>query len=308
MKGISIVICCYNSENKIASSLQFLSKQKKLADAPFELVLVDNNCTDKTIELALNTWNTLGNVYPLRVVVEKKAGLNFARKAGIESALHPYVVLCDDDNWLCEDYLFKIYNIFETMPRVAIAGGVGQAVSDIALPLWFKLVNGFGYAVGTENRQTGITSSVYGAGMSLRKEVYISLFGKNDFALTDRKADSLSSGGDTEICLLMREAGYQIYFDETLLFQHFINKERLNWSYYLRLRKSFGKANAMLQQQYDLKNRGAITNYISVAKFAGRNIKYLLFPFWYKNEQCANVVQEWSRQLNLFILNKKRFF
>lgn len=297
MKGVSVVICCYNSEKKIAATLEYLSKQKEAAGISFELLLVDNNCSDQTVALANSEWSSLGNQFPLRVIAEQNAGLNFARKTGIENALYEYIVLCDDDNWLCNDYLLKVYHLFETMPSVAIAGGVGEAVSDIEIPAWFKAVNGFGYAVGKEGRQTGITGSVYGAGMALRKNSYLSI-PHNDFALTDRKADSLSSGGDTEICLRITQAGYQVYLDESLSFRHFINRERLTWNYYLRLRRSFGKANARLEKKYALKDPPAGRKKWQVIKFGLRNIKYLLFPNWQKSEKTAATAQEWSRQLN----------
>lgn len=300
MKGISIIICAYNSGEKIRPTLHHLAKQKGIAEIPFELIIVDNNCTDNTIKIAEQTWLKEENTYPLQIVKEPEAGLNFARVAGIKAASNEYIILCDDDNWLCEDYASKVFSHFESMPDVAIIGGVGEAVSEVELPEWFHKVEGFGYAVGNEGRKTGYVDSVYGAGMAVRKSIFESVINKEAFTLTDRRENSLASGGDTEICLLIKQAGYKIYLDETMRFKHFLNKERLTWAYYLKLRKSFGKATAVLQNKSNsVKPTGTFKNKLSNLKFGFKNMNYLIAPLFFKNKTCANFIQEWARR-NVF--------
>ena len=297
MKGISIIICAYNSGEKLQPTLDHLAKQKGIAKISFELIIVDNNCTDNTIEIAKEAWHQAGNPFILKIIKEPEAGLNFARVAGIKAATNEYIILCDDDNWLDEDYVLKVYNHFENMPEVAIVGGVGEAVSNIALPSWFNAVEGFGYAVGREGRSTGYVSSVYGAGMGLRKSVFETLIKRDSFSLTDRKEKSLSSGGDSEICLLIKEAGYKIYLDETMLFKHFLNRERLTWNYYLKLRRSFGEATAVLQKKANgIKPTGTFKSKLSTIKLAFKNMGYLIAPLFFKNKACANFIQEWARR------------
>jgi len=45
----------------------------------------------------------------------------------------------------------------------------------------------------------------------------------------------LSSGGDSELCLVILFLGYELYYDERLRFTHFIPKERLSWSYCVKM-------------------------------------------------------------------------
>jgi len=311
MKGISVIICCYNSGNKLIPTLTHLAKQKISDDINVEIILVDNNCTDNTIEIALHTWVNLKTPFPLTVAVETMPGLNYARMKGASGASYEYIIMCDDDNWLCEDYLSGIYKLFEAMPGVALIGGVGEAVSDVQLPKWFYDVKGFGYAVGNEGRKTGFVDSVYGAGMAFRKPVFLSLTENNySFILSDRKGKSLSSGGDAEISILIENAGYKIYLDTALTFKHFLNKERLQWNYYLNLRRSFGKANALLQlHKEDIANnsqerKNKIRHFFSLVKFGAIHAKYLLFPGSTKNEACAGFAQEMSRRINILKENK----
>ncbi len=312
MKGITVIICCYNSGNKLLATLKHLAMQQLVDNIFFELIVVDNNCTDQTIDTAKATWTDLSCPFPLSVVQQPVVGLNYARQKGIENARYEYLVLCDDDNWLCEDYLFKVYHLFEAKPEIAVIGGVGEATTNTPIPAWFYTLQGFGYAVGNEGRQTGYVESVYGAGMGLRKQVISTLLNKEfSFLLSDRTGTNLSSGGDTEICILIKKAGYKIYLDSTLTFMHFLSDRRLRWAYYLKLRKSFGRSDAYLQLFYMkqsfaslLYKKTKLKQFLSLSKYAVLHFKYLLFPSLFKNAACANFIQQIS--MRLVLLTEKK--
>ena len=110
--GISIVICCYNSESRIGKTLQVLSGLKTTGGYPWEVVLVDNNSTDNTGGVARKVWQQVSEPVPLIVLKENNPGLSFARKRGAREAHYAYLVYCDDDNWLAENYLDRVLDIF----------------------------------------------------------------------------------------------------------------------------------------------------------------------------------------------------
>jgi len=308
-KGVSVIICCHNSAKRIIATLNSLAAQVQDSGMSYEIILVDNNCSDDTIQTANQYWHQLGTPYPFTFVHQPIPGLTYARQKGIASANFDYVILCDDDNWLCSDYLQKTINIFEALPDVALIGGVGEAVFECNPPEWFHQIGGFGYAVGSEGRSAGYVDSLYGAGMGIRKSVYEKLLTKGmSFILSDRKGNALSSGGDVEMCIIFNKAGYKIYFDTALCFKHFIAANRLRWNYYLQLRKAFGVANAYLQayQHSDalLANNnfaGYIKRYVSYSIFLGRRIHFFLFPLLFKSASCAGFVQILSMRKTLLL-------
>ncbi len=313
MKGISVIICCYNSGNKLIATLNHLAKQQIVPGIAYEVVIVDNNCTDNTNDTAKETWQSLGDPFPFVIVQQPVAGLSNAREKGIQTALYDYIILCDDDNWLCEDYLAKVYQLFDNTPAVALIGGVGEAVFETPAPKWFNELNGFGYAVGAESRKTGYVDSVYGAGMALRKTVFTSIINNEfSFILSDRSGAKLSSGGDTEICLLFKYKGYKIYFDSSLKFKHYISSNRLEWKYYLKLRRSFGNAMSYLQLYGEVNLTGKypqesnkLKQILSCIKFAIWHFKYILFSSFFKNARCADFTQQLSMRLTSIINNSK---
>ncbi|SRR6266487_791664 len=80
---ISVVIPCYNEENGVR---EVIGRMPKSVD---EIVVVDNNCTDRTAEVA----TSLG----ARVVAEATPGYGAAYKAGLRASSGDIVVTLDGD-------------------------------------------------------------------------------------------------------------------------------------------------------------------------------------------------------------------
>ena len=80
---ISVVIPCYNEEEGVQHVI------KGLPDCVDEVVVVDNNCTDRTAEVA----TALG----ARVVFEGRKGYGAAYKAGLPAAEGDVIVTLDGD-------------------------------------------------------------------------------------------------------------------------------------------------------------------------------------------------------------------
>lgn len=245
-KGVSVIICCFNSANRLPETLQHLALQQVSVDIPWEVIVVNNNSTDNTTEIAIQEWNKYPLHTPIRVVDQPIIGLSHARKKGIETAKYDLCLFCDDDNWLCENYVKITYEIFSNNPLIGALGGRGTPVCEISPPTWFKNFEG-GYAVGKQSMMSGsLTNSrgyVYGAGAAFRKTALTKLFQKGFRSLlTGRKGKSSSSGEDKELCYGLILIGYEIWYDERLKFNHFIPKERLTPQYIKSINSGFARA------------------------------------------------------------------
>lgn len=234
--GISVIICCYNSEQRIVPTLEHLAAQDINDQAvPWEIILVNNCSTDNTSSVATDTWARLQkpNV-PLHTINENRAGLSWARQKGLHAAKYDTVCFCDDDNWLQNDYLSIAFQIMRSNTEIGILGGQGIPRSTIAMPEWFQEYQGL-YACGKLAEQSGdITANkwCWGAGMVLRTGILKDLYQAGFKHLNeDRKGNSLSSGGDTEICYWHVLAGKKLWYDERLVFTHFLPEERLSLNF-----------------------------------------------------------------------------
>ncbi|MEK7143063.1 MAG: glycosyltransferase [Patescibacteria group bacterium] len=109
---ISVVIPGWNEEKTIARTLSSLSHQK--TSFPFEVIFVDNNCTDNTVKIAESFRGAIEN---LEIICEKKQGIGAARNAGFKAAQSEIIASTDSDTILPEDWLAKIYNTFQENPQ-----------------------------------------------------------------------------------------------------------------------------------------------------------------------------------------------
>jgi glycosyltransferase involved in cell wall biosynthesis len=107
------VIPAYNEAEFIGSCLDSLQDQD--FDGPYEVIVVDNNCTDGTAELARSRGVT--------VVQEPRAGVCPARQSGTTAASGEIVISTDADTVFSRDWLSRIDQAFRDDPRrVAVAG------------------------------------------------------------------------------------------------------------------------------------------------------------------------------------------
>jgi len=99
---LSIIIPVYNEEKKISNCLNSLMKQD---EKPDEIIVVDNNCIDKTISI-VKKYATV------KIIQEKKQGMTPARNAGFNKAKYEIITKCDADTILPTDWIKNIKNDF----------------------------------------------------------------------------------------------------------------------------------------------------------------------------------------------------
>lgn len=239
MNGVSVIVCCYNSALRISETLKCLSKQIVEDITPWEIILVDNASSDNTQEVVKNLWITLNVKVNLKIIYESKPGLSYARERGINEARFNIIIFCDDDNLLCASYVQTSYRIMTENSNIGIAGGWCEAVLENPLDKWMIPFLP-ALAIGRPAPETAYLAKkgkfVNGAGMIIRHHYYQQIKAKGfNSLLEDRKQNTLSSGGDTELCWAMMYAGHEIYFDESLFFKHVIPASRLKKEYLLKL-------------------------------------------------------------------------
>jgi glycosyltransferase involved in cell wall biosynthesis len=265
-KGISVVICSYNSENRIKRVLDCLLAQENCDGIAWEVLMVDNASTDNVVEVAGKHWNH--PKVPLHIFHEPRQGQSYATQTGFEKATYGIVVMVDDDNYVSSEYISRAYKIMEEHPDVGIAGGKGTGLFDEEPPEWFKSVEQ-GFAIGPQTEKEGYLDTskrgyLYGAGSIIRKPVYDYLQ-QSDFQLMlkGRIGKSLVAGEDQERCKAFLLLGYKLWYDPKLEFIHHMPAKRINWNYTRKLFHSFGRA-SIYHNLYNeiLKKKKGVKGYV----------------------------------------------
>lgn len=119
---ISVVIPAYNEEQFLPAALEAISNQAGLKRDEYEVIVVDNNCTDRTAEIA----KTMGAT----VVKESRAGVGYARAAGFAAAQAPFIATTDADSAVPKGWLKAILQAFKDEKVVAVGGPVTYDIDD----------------------------------------------------------------------------------------------------------------------------------------------------------------------------------
>jgi len=240
--GVSAVVCCYNSAEVITPTIASLSNQEVPPGFGYEVILVDNNCGDETVELAEKAWQNPS--CPLKIVKEEKTGLLYARETGVSYARYDILLFVDDDNTLNNDWVKKLVRIYGSMPRVGTVGGFNHPLFQGEKPSWFdrfQVTYACGPVVG------GRIKLPFGAGLSFRTAVIKEIFSSGlPLYLIGRTKNALLRGDDTEMYFRCRLMGWDFHYAPSLELQHFLLARRLNWNYVCRARKGGGLASAVL--------------------------------------------------------------
>jgi len=247
--SVSIVICCFNSAQRLPDTLARLLAQVRDEAISWEVIVVDNASTDDTAVVAQRVWPT-GFRAPLRIVKEPNPGLAHARCTGLTVARGEIVSFVDDDNRVCADWVRCVHEIFARRSDAGACGGLALANFAAREPSWFKSAQPY-YACGPQAPCEGYVDDrrgyLYGAGLSVRKQALARLYdlGFQNLA-SDRTGASLSSGGDVEICLALRLGGWRLYYDPRLILHHLIPAERTTERYRRRLIFAIGRSELCL--------------------------------------------------------------
>ena len=247
--GLSIILCCHNSADRLPQTLAHLSAQRVPEDVRWEVIVIDNASTDQTAMVAQSVWPS-NHAANLRVVHEPKLGLSFARTRGVEESAYDFVGFVDDDNWLSPDWVQTALKVLSRNPQIGACGGFIEAIYEATPPSWFELHKG-GYAPGAQGQEEGgdVTwrGFLMGAGLLMRKNIWEQIWSLGfRQLLVDRQGSGLTAGGDHEICLAIRLAGWRLWYEPQLHLGHFLPAKRLDWALLRKQARGAGMCEAGL--------------------------------------------------------------
>ncbi len=279
IKGVSVIIATFNGKDKLIKTLKHLCFQQYTC--PYEIVLVDNASTDETKESIDTWWKSNGNdSVDYSSLNQPISGKSYALELGYTHAKYEYLLICDDDNWLCDTYVQTAFDIMNSNSKIGALGGRSEAVFEADKPVWFDNYAQY-FAVAKQGTESGdITNKkgcLFGAGMVIRKSHWLQLK-KIGFIplLTCYRGNSISYGEDTEYSYVLRLLGYKMWYDDRLLFKHFMTAERMTLSYITKVRKSISTSNFIVSVYTDELSEKVISQKIFFNKFL-RKVKNQFF-------------------------------
>lgn len=194
---ISVVIPAYNEEKYIASCLKHITSQSELAD---EIIVVNNNSTDKTVEIASS--------FPAVTVINQTVqGITPTRNKGFDEASGDIIARTDADTKVPKNWIKKIKKRFTDDPNLLALSGPArfEKLPKAVQPNnWLTVI-----AFNATFRSTMHHDVLFGPNMALRKSTWEKV--KDEVCLNDKIVHE-----DMDLAVHIGRHG-KILFDESLV-------------------------------------------------------------------------------------------
>lgn len=232
---VSVVICTYNRADLLGVCMESLVRQDA---GGFEIIVVDNNSTDETSEIAAGFAD---RDVPIRYVFEPEQGLSPARNCGWREARGRYVAYVDDECRMPRDW---IRNMTATILAHApeMLGGPYDACFDGPSPAWYRRPYFSTVWKGVTLRAMGPNEFLAGGNMAIRRDLFDHI-GAFDPKL-GMKGGAVAYGEETafqkRLMKMMPEA--QRLYDPALSVDHLVRNAKLGIKELLQQRIAAGRS------------------------------------------------------------------
>jgi glycosyltransferase involved in cell wall biosynthesis len=163
---ISVVIPAYNEEKLIAQCVAAV-KNQTFPQENYEIIVVNNNSTDKTEEIAKAAGARV-------VFYDEKQGFSVAKQYGISQAEADIIVTTDADSIPDKSWLETIYQIMQNKKYACIGGSIAPIKSNFVIQFLFSFYD----FLALINQIFGI-SLIWSPNMAFRKEAFNAIGGYN---------------------------------------------------------------------------------------------------------------------------------
>ena len=235
----TIALCTHDHVHRLKRTLDDLRALRQPAKS-WELLFVDNGCTDGTAELlATQDWP---EGWRVRVVQEPKLGLSNARNRAIREAAAEYLIFIDDDETPDADWLCAYERLIESHQPDAFGSRI-EVLFEGERPRWLKdELLGFLGQLRRSDKIMPLTekgTSFYGGNFGFRKAVCERIGGFD--AMLGRKGADNTGGEEVDFYRRLLAADLRVWWTPDAVIHHRIETEKLNRLYFLDLHYRQGR-------------------------------------------------------------------
>jgi glycosyltransferase involved in cell wall biosynthesis len=242
---LTVVICTYNRADLLEATLSALAEQKVDGKLAWDVVVVDNNSSDRTRAVAQQAAPRL----PVTYVFEGRQGLSQARNSGIAAARGEILAFTDDDVLPARDWVNSIAGAIERWGSDIVGGRIlpkwegtppNWLLEDDTLLANLAMLTSERVRIFEPSRRE--SPKVWGANMAFRRSVFsrVGLFDTR----RGIRGKVLYGGEETELITRAIDAGSVAVYDPSLVVFHRIGPDRMRRGYFRRLRfqRALGEA------------------------------------------------------------------
>ena len=227
---VTIAICTWNRSADLDKTLNEFPSLVIPEGIEWEILVVNNNCTDNTDEIIARHSTHL----PIRRCFEPTPGHSSARNCAMAHATGDLIIWTDDDVLVDPKWVSEYVAAAQAWPEAQFFGGIIEPHFAEPPPTWIKrnieILNG-PFAIrdfGDEVRPLAPDEFIFGANMGFRRDTLLAT--RFDTSL-GRVGNQLISGDDMAMVQKFRDRGLQGIWIGTSRVQHMIPLSRMQVAY-----------------------------------------------------------------------------
>jgi glycosyltransferase involved in cell wall biosynthesis len=247
---LTLLVCTHNNAGLLARTLEGIARQQVASAAAWEVLVVANCCTDGTADV-VRSFQDDPRLPAVVALEEPRPGSAYARKRGIAAARGRLIAFVDEDCLLAPDWVDRALEFADAHPRAGAFGGRNELEWESAPP---ELCVAYGESLARQDLGDVVLllpatgrQVVCGAGLVLRREALVASRYVEQGCLAGRDPIHLGAGEDAETVLLVRQAGWEVWYAPSLNLKHYIPAFRMSLPYLCRLHRGFGRAEVYLR-------------------------------------------------------------
>jgi glycosyltransferase involved in cell wall biosynthesis len=233
----SVVIATYNRAHLLVETLRSLDAQHVPPTLQWEIIVVDNNSSDRTKETVRRFGET--SSVAIRYEFEPRLGQSFARNTGIEAAKGALILFTDDDILPDRTWVSGMLSAL-TIDRLHGVGGRVLPQWEAALPGWLSARPDLLSWLALVEEDTPClleyplspTRRIVGASMAFRREVFEE-FGLFKTSLGHR-GRRFYGQEEVEFIHRLLLKGLRVGYDPSVVVHHRLGASRLRKSFFVR--------------------------------------------------------------------------
>jgi GT2 family glycosyltransferase len=289
---LSVIVATRNRAHAIAECLDSIAASlANAAPLDAEIVVVDNGSQDATSR-TVEQWAT-GCAFPVRLLVEPRAGLSVARNRALRTAQGELLVFTDDDCRLSKEYVTDLLRHDAADTEPVLRGGRVELGDHTDLPITIRTTT----ARQRLNRRTNpathdcIVGQISGCNMTMRRALVEKL------GLFDERfgvGSTIESGEDSDYLFRAYLAGFTLEYVPDMTVFHYHGRKQKPVGYKLYRAYSIGtgaifakyffkQPNLCLPLYWDIKK--SIKEIVS-----GTNLFYPIIGFSFKHKVAYAVL------------------
>lgn len=249
MPDISVIICSYNPDSIVFSEVLESVSKLNSSGIHIELIIVDNNSSPPISETFSESINQIP--FPVKLFVQRKAGLLHARKMGFENSGGDYIVFFDDDNLPDKEYLLAVFKAFQEFPNVGVWGpGQIKVTFTGNPPAWIHHYKAYFQERNFENPRYAcvndwLSFSPPGTGQAIRRSIFSSYLEEvkaGKLSAIGRSGKSMTSSEDVQLVFEAVKRNFAGGVFPEMKLVHVIAERKTSLQYLRKLQ--FGMANS----------------------------------------------------------------